>query len=97
MSPRPRPTIDSMVELELAKALPEIKRAIVREMESPRFLEDCMTRYRVGQGEYHFAYEWLRWPNVTFEGEWYTEVLDSAIYPAMQRVAEAIRLSVGGG
>lgn len=94
---KPRPTIDAMVEVELAKGLAETKRRIVQAMESPRFLEDCMTRYKIGQAEYGHRYEWLPWPNVVFEGEWYTEVLDAAIYPAMQRVTEQLRLSVGGG
>lgn len=85
--PGPRPAVDAHVEAEIGRAAAGALRRFREVMASPSFIRDCRTRYVVGQGQYDHRYEWLDWPETTFAGEIYTEILDAVIYQAMARVA----------
>ncbi len=92
----PRERVDRLVELELGRIRGDVVREMVKVISSQNFLRDAMTRYRIGQAEYKHKYEWLAWPEVIFRGEIYTEVLDAAIYQAMEAVTRSL-LERGAG
>jgi hypothetical protein len=91
MTPGPRPHIDRLVEAELGRGLVIARKTLITALTDPQFPAFCRARYRQGQHDYGYRYDWLDWPEAQFRGEILTECADIPIYEAMASVVRSVR------